>query len=137
MYLLDTNIVSLLDPRRHKTNPGLIDWLLKNGSMLYLSAMTVAEIEAGILKLIRQGKTARAEELNGFLKRLLNDFASHVLPMDAAVALQVARLGDEVRATPIELADLIIAGTAKRHGLVLLTANTKHFERLPVPEPAG
>jgi hypothetical protein len=47
--LLDTNIVSMLDPRRHSQAPALIDWLDRNGASLFLSVMTVIEIDAGIL----------------------------------------------------------------------------------------
>jgi hypothetical protein len=39
--LLDTNIVSMLDPRRHSQAPALIDWLDRNGASLFLSVMTV------------------------------------------------------------------------------------------------
>ncbi len=57
-YLLGTNIVSMLDPRRRAQAPALIDWLDRNGASLFLSVMTVTEIKAGILKLRREGKQA-------------------------------------------------------------------------------
>jgi predicted nucleic acid-binding protein len=59
-YLLDTNIVSMLDPRRHAHAPALIDWLDRNGASLFLSVMTIVEVDAGILKLRREGKAERA-----------------------------------------------------------------------------
>ena len=43
VYLLDTNIVSMLDPRRHRHAPALIDWLGRNGASLFLSVMTITE----------------------------------------------------------------------------------------------
>jgi hypothetical protein len=51
VYLLDTNIVSMLDPRRHVHAPALISWLRRNGASLFLSVMTIAEMDAGVLKL--------------------------------------------------------------------------------------
>lgn len=58
MYLLDTNVVSMLDPRRHAHAPALIAWLERNGASLFLSVLTIAEMDAGILKLRREGKAA-------------------------------------------------------------------------------
>ena len=39
MYLLDTNIISLLDPRRQALVPGLVPWLRGNGGQLFLSVL--------------------------------------------------------------------------------------------------
>lgn len=127
MYLLDTNIVSLLDARRQAGAPELVDWIERNGAFLFLSAMTVAEMEAGILKLRREGKTAREAEIEQLLDAILKDFAARVLPMDAAVARQVARVAEAARPQVIELADLVIAATAATHGLTVLTRNIRHF----------
>lgn len=132
MYLLDTNILSLLDPRRRDRCPELIDWIEQSGDALYLSAMTLAEMEAGILKLKREQKPGRALELQTLRDRIVTDFGDRVLPMDGLTALQVARLAEAARPAVIELADLIIAATAHRHGLTLLTANLKHFRALGI-----
>ena len=127
MYLLDTNIVSLLDARRHARAPELVAWMERNGAFLYLSAMSLAEMEAGILKLRRERKTRRAAELAALRDQILSDFGDRVLPMDSLVALGVARFAERARPKVLELADLIIAATAKRHDLTLLTADRKHF----------
>ena len=71
MYLLDTNIVSMLDPRRHKNAPYLINWLDRSGASLFLSVMTITEMEAGILKLKREDKKKRSEELETLLHAIL------------------------------------------------------------------
>src|SRR5882672_10450429 len=57
MYLLDTNVVSMLDPRRQAHAPALIEWLDRNGASLFLSVMTIVEIDAGVLKLRRERKS--------------------------------------------------------------------------------
>lgn len=128
--MLDTNIVSLLDQRRRSAAPALIDWMAQTGDRLFLSAMTITEMEAGILKLRREHKGKRADELQLLLERILADFGDRVLSMDALVAQWVARLAEEARPRVIELADLIIAATAKRNDLILLSANLRHFEGL-------
>jgi predicted nucleic acid-binding protein len=132
MYLLDTNIVSMLDPRRQAQAPALIEWLDRNGASLFLSVMTIAEMDAGILKLRREGKTERADELAGLVTAILSEFGERVLPVDAETARHMARLGEQVHRQPVSLPDVIIAATAVRHGLVLLTHNMGEMGRLGI-----
>src|SRR3984957_9455752 len=132
MYLLDTNVVSMLGPRRHAHAPALIEWPDRSGASLFLSVMTVAEMDAGVLKLRREHKSKRADELAGLLNSILSDFGDRVLPVDAETARHVARLGEHSHRQPISLPDLIIAATAARHGLVLLTRNIIEIGRLGI-----
>ena len=131
-YLLDTNVVSMLDPRRQRHAPALIDWLERNGDKLFLSVMTITEMESGALKLQRDGKGQRADEIAGLVREILTDFGDRVLPMDVEVARHVAWLGAQTYQQPVALPDLIIAATASRHGLVVLTRNMRDFARLSV-----
>jgi len=132
MYLLDTNIVSLLDPRRHARAPELIDWLERNGASLFLSVITIAEMDAGILKLRRKAKPERADELANLVTAILSEFGERVLSVDVETARHVARLGEQTYRQPVAFADLIIAATAVRHGLVVLTRNMSEIGRLGV-----
>ena len=131
-YLLDTNVVSMLDPRRHQQAPALIDWLDRNGAKLFLSVMTITEMDSGALKLRREGKTERADEIAGLVTAIITDFGGRILPMDVDVARHLARLGAETYQQQVALPDLVIAATACRHGLVVLTRNLKDFGRLSV-----
>jgi toxin FitB len=133
MYLLDTNIVSTLDLRRHQHAPALIEWLERNGSSLFLSVVTIAELDAGVLKLLREGKNQRADEIAGFVGAILTDFSDRVLAMDVETARHVARLGEVAHRQPVGFPNLIIAATAARHGLIVLTRNISEFRRLGVP----
>lgn len=127
MYLLDTNIVSLFDPRRSAAAAPVIGWLRAHDPLLYLSTITLTEIEAGILKLKRERKDARANQLVILRDGLIADFSGRLLPLDVDVALAVARLADAIRPKVIERTDLIIAATASVHGLTVLTSNVRHF----------
>jgi predicted nucleic acid-binding protein len=127
VFLLGTNIVSLLDARRHGLHPGLVPRLRRNGPYIYLSVITSTELEAGILKLRRDTKIKRANEFAALRDRIMGDFADRILPVSANVALEAARLADIARPQHIELADLIVAATAKTHGLCVLTRNLRHF----------
>ena len=137
MFLLDTNIVSMLDRRRREFEPRLIDWLDANGGSLFLSVMTIAELDAGVLKLRREGKSARADEIAGLVDAILADFGDRVLPMDTETARHLARLGAATYRQPVALPDLIIAATAVRHGLTVVTRNVGEFGRLGVMVWAG
>lgn len=133
MYLLDTNVVSLFDPRRREDVALLIDWMRRNDRSLYLSAITLLEIEAGILKLRREAKERRAGEIEALREGVLADFGERLLAVDATVALVAAHVAEAARPSVIELKDLIIAATAKGRGLTVLTRNLRHFTPAGVP----
>jgi len=116
VYLLDTNIISLLDPRRQALVPGLVPWPRGNGAHLFLSVITLTELEAGILKLLRDAEDTRAREFETLREAIQTDFGDRILYLDAPVAVTVAHLAEAARSQVIELADLIVAATAKVHG---------------------
>jgi toxin FitB len=126
-YLLDTNILSLLDPRRAGQRGNLPAWLSQHGSELAFASITLTEIENGLLKLQRLGQTARAAEIEALAQTIRNDFADRILPLDGAVAISIAHLAERARPMVIELPDLIIAATAEVHGLTVLTRNLRHM----------
>ena len=128
MYLLDTNIVSLLDRRKRSSSPPIVDWIERNGKYLFLSSMTIAELESGWLKLRRRRQEKRAEEIAGMIAGIELFFVERILPMDSDVARAVAEIQDFVLPRVLDLSDLIIAATAKVHGLVTLTHNSRHFQ---------
>lgn len=133
MYLLDTNVVSMLDARRHAHAPALVEWLERNGTRLFLSVMTITELDAGVLKLRRERKAKRADEIAILVSAIVADFGDRVLPVDLETARHVARLGAATFRQPVALPDLIIAATAARHGLFVLTRNLSQIGRLDVP----
>ena len=133
MYLLDTNIVSRLDPRRHGGARDLVAWIRRNGAHLWLSVITLTEVEASILKLRRDGQDGRADEYEALRRTIEADFGARVLVVDTAVALAIARLAEAARPSVVEWKDLIIAATARVHGLTVLTNNLRHFGPTGVP----
>ena len=134
MYLVDTNVLSAGAPSR-VAPADLIDWMDAHSAELFLSAVTVAEIEDGIAKLRRDGATRKAADLTAWLETLLHLYGNRILPIDTAVARVAGVLSDQARAQGQApgFADIAIAATAKHHGLTLLTRNLRHFEPLGVP----
>ena len=122
----------MLDLRRQPHAPALIAWLTRNGASLFLSVLTITEMDAGVLKLRREGKDQRADEIAAMVSAILTDFSDRILPIDLETARHVARMGELTYQQPVALADLIIAGSAARHGLIVLTRNLREFSRLGV-----
>ena len=123
-YLLDTNVVSEL--RKPRPHGAVLAWLESlNDADLYLSAVTLGEIQAGI-ELTREQDPGKAKDIEAWLA--LVAAAYNVLPMDAATFRAWARLMHRKSDTLYE--DAMIAATAKVHGLTVATRNVADFKAL-------
>jgi predicted nucleic acid-binding protein len=136
MYLLDTNVISTISPRaRHASGEVVARWIAANSRLLYLSVVTIAEIEDGIAKSARNGATTRARDLAEWLEALLHYYGERVLPLNTEVARVAGKLMDRARGAGISpgFEDIAIAALAAHHGLTILTRNVKDFSPLGVP----
>ena len=88
----DLNIMSLFDPRRREHEHAAIEKLRRIEEKSYFSVLTLTEIESGILKLRREEKDKRADQLADFRDGLLRGWADRILPVTPGVALDVARI---------------------------------------------
>jgi predicted nucleic acid-binding protein len=106
-----------------------------HSASLYLSVVSVAEIEDGIAKARREKARRKAADLAAWLEVLLHLYASRILAFDLPAARIAGALSDMARSqgTAPGFGDLAIAATARRHGLTILTRNTRHFTPLGVP----
>ena len=126
MYLLDTNVVSEL--RRPRPSVAVLDWIAEvPAELLFVSAVTVGEIQAGI-EITRAQDLAKAEELEAWLDKIQASYA--VLPMDAATFREWARLMHRKSDTITE--DAMIAATAIVHRLTVCTRNVRDFAQFGV-----
>ncbi|MGI4800845.1 MAG: type II toxin-antitoxin system VapC family toxin [Janthinobacterium lividum] len=135
MFLVDTNVLSAGAPTKAVATPGLAAWMDCNSSRLYLSVITVAEIEDGIAKSRRRGANRKADQLADWLETLLHLYGVRILPVDLLTARRLGILADQARGLGQApgLADLAIAATAQSRGYTILTRNLRHFDRLGVP----
>ena len=134
MYLLDTNIVSANAPtKRHVGVDAFAAWLRANNDRLYVSAITIAEIEAGIARAVRIEATTKAEHLRRWLAAVEHFYAGRILPFGIEEARYAGLMLDRARAHDPGFEDIAIAATAAAHDLTVLTANERHFAPLGVP----
>ena len=123
MFLLDTDVLSAL--RRRERNPETVRWVEgRRTSDLYISVVTVGEIERGIGQQQRRDPSF-ARDLALWLDRVLAWYSDRILPVDAATA---RRWGQLSAILGNDRADLLIAATAMEHGLTVVTRNVRHFE---------
>jgi predicted nucleic acid-binding protein len=122
MYLLDTNVVSEL--RRTKPHGAVVAWLQKvPNADLYLSAVTIGELQAGV-EVTRDQDPGKAAETEAWIEQVAE--THNVLPMDARAFRCWARLLHRRSSDLIE--DAMIAATAHVHNLVVVTRNVRDFE---------
>jgi predicted nucleic acid-binding protein len=122
VYLLDTVILSEL--RKRQRHPRLVAWLQDvRPADLYLSVVTIGEVEKGIAKQ-RRLDPAFAARLTVWLDATLSHYQGRILPVDVTVARRWGRLADAHKHAG---ADLLIAATALEHGLTVVTRNVRHF----------
>lgn len=132
MYLLDTNVISELRKAGDgKADANVVAWLSSvDAGTFYLSAVTLMEIEFGILRIERrdpiQGGRLRAWMNN----HILPEFADRILPVDTAVTLRCAALHVP---DPRSERDAFIAATALVHGMTIVTRNIADFKATAVP----
>ena len=128
-YLLDTCVVSeLVKP---VPSQPVIAWLGgQRHEELFLSVLTIAEIQRGIHQL---SASARRGQLQRFLDGLRSEFSERLLPVDGAIADRWA--WETAKSRPLNVVDALIAATALVHGLTVVTRNKKDMPMAPIFNP--
>ena len=131
MFLLDTNVISEL----RKVGDGKADarvtaWVADaDATSFFLSALTLMELEIGILRLERRD-VLQGQVLRTWMDtRVLPEFQERTLPVDPAVALTCARLHVP---DPRAERDALVAATAIVHNMAVVTGNVSDFEKTGV-----
>ena len=126
MYLLDTNVVSeLRKASSGNVSKNVVAWANSvSAARLYLSVITVLELETGVLLVERRDPTQGAILRSWLNKHVLPAFAGRILAVDTAVAQRCAKLHVP---DPRSDRDSIIAATALVHGMTVVTRNVDDF----------
>jgi len=132
MFILDTNVVSELRKiRLGKADRHVAEWADSvHAGSLHISAITVLELEIGILQVERKD-AKQGTLLRIWLDALvLPEFSGRIFPIDTAVALRCARLHVP---DPRAERDALIAATALVHGMTVVTRNLADFAATGAP----
>lgn len=121
----------MLAPSRAQASIQFLEWLERMDAegRIFLSVVTIHEIEKGIALLEHKGTTAKAASLMVWLAGLVTTYDDKIVPIDPAAAL-----AGQLEAKAISeghnpgMADALIAGIAKSQDLMIVTQNTKHFQ---------
>ena len=118
-YLIDTNIISEIR-KGSRCDPHVAAWYASiDDADLYLSVLVLGEIRRGI-ELARLRDPAKAEALEAWLAAVDAAFGERILPVDRAIADEWGRMSGQ---RPVPTVDGLLAATAKRHRLTLVTRN--------------
>jgi predicted nucleic acid-binding protein len=127
MYLLDTNVVSeLRKAKTGKVNRNVRAWAKSvSASTLYLSVISILELEIGILLVERRDHSQGGVLRTWMEEHVLPTFAGRILAVDTPVAQRCAAMHVP---TPRSDRDALIAATAMVHGMTVVTRNVSDFE---------
>lgn len=127
MFVLDTNVVSeLRKVRIGKADPNVASWAENvDAANLFVSAITIMELELGVLSIERKDATQGAMLRAWLEQHVLPEFSGRTLPIDTAVAQRCARLHIPDKRGE---RDALIAATALVHGMTVVTRNVADFQ---------
>lgn len=122
-YLLDTNVIS--ETRKTRPDSGVVAFLASaDSARLFMSVLTLGELRKGV-EARRKRDPAAADLLGAWVDAIETRFGDRLLGVDGATA----RLWGELSAArKLPVIDALIAATAIRHGIALVTRNTRDFE---------
>ncbi len=131
MFVLDTHVVSeLRKVRAGKADAAVAAWAQSvDAADLYVSAITILELELGVLAIERRDATQGALLRAWLEQHVWPEFSGRTLPVDTAVALRCARLHVP---DPRGERDALIAATALVHGMTVVTRNVADFRPMGV-----
>lgn len=131
-WLLDTNVISELTRPRPDVNVAeWIDRRSRDQFLLHLSALTLAEIFRGVMRLERRGPQF-AQLWAWVTSDLPARFGGRILPFDAGVAETWGKMTAAVpKGVAVATMDSLIAATARHHGLILVTRNVVDMRYFP------
>lgn len=131
MYVLDTNVISeLRKAKEGKADKNVTAWAANiPPSHLFLSVITIMELETGTLLVKRRDKTQGAVLRAWLDNHVLPAFSGRILAIDIAVAQRCAKLHVP---HPRADRDALIAATALAHGMTVVTRNVTDFEPMGI-----
>ena len=127
-FLIDANIISEVRKGKH-CNPALLDWWTDvEDDELWISVLVLGEMRIGV-EMARSKDPMKSEALDAWHKKVLDNFADRILPVDLAVVEEWWRIC-AIRTVPT--VDALLAATARSKHMTIETRNVKDFAGLNV-----
>lgn len=125
LYMLDTNICSFIMRLQPRSVLEHLENCVSTGNIITVSAITYSEMRVGAMS--SKASPKHTKMIDEFVGRL-----DGILAWDAAAVDEAAQLGASLarKGTPIGINDTAIAGHALAVGAVLVTNNTREFQRV-------
>ena len=125
MFLLDTNVISELRVGKANPSTAVRRWAASiPGNQLYLSAVSILELETGVL-LMERKDAQQGQMLRSWIQGVMKEFSLQVLPFGSTTAVLCAAMHVPDHRPD---RDAMIAATAKEHGYTIATRNTADFD---------
>lgn len=120
---------SMLSPARTEASARFLDWpeRMDGEGRLFLSVVTIREIEKGIALLEHRGATTKAAALKLWLAGLVSTYDDKIISFDAAALAGPFEAKAIATGHDPGMANVLIAGIANAHDLEIVTRNAKHF----------
>lgn len=131
MYLLDTNVISeLRKAGSNKVNNNVVKWAQSvSTSSLFISSISILEIEMGILQLERKDPKQASVYKTWLKDHVLKAFSDRILSFDTRSALKCAQLHVP---DPKSERDAMIAAISIVHGFTLVSRSESDFQHINV-----
>ena len=125
-WLLDTNVIS--EPARDHPMPSVVEWIkTKSITDLAISIVTFAELQDGAQS--NPDERRRHRLLDWIENEVTSRFQNRVLALSGEILVDWLQLSRRFRGRGLarDASDMLIAATARVHGLTLVTRNVRHF----------
>ena len=131
-YLVDANVLS--EATRPSPDLKVLAWLERHGSELFLSAVTVGELQRGVALYPQSRKRAA---LAKWLGEVLKNFEGRILPVDSQIAIAWGNYyaSQQLKGRKPPALDSLAAATALVHGLTVATRNSGDFPDVTLTNP--
>jgi len=130
-YLLDTCVISALRKRKTIDGEKLSKWISKHDDRLFfISVLTIGELQFGIAKLNEKDEKIKTALQNWLLGEVIPNFGNRILSIDQQVCSIWGEMSAQAtkKGNILPISDALIAATAIKHDLIVVTQNTKHFK---------
>jgi predicted nucleic acid-binding protein len=130
-YLLDTCTISTLRKKGTAEGKKIRDWISKHDDrFFFISVLTIGELQFGISKLNEKEEKIKNALQSWLSGEVIPSFGNRILPIDQQICSIWGDLSAQAlkKGVILPMGDALIAATAIRHDLIVITQNTKHFK---------